>query len=318
MRSVLIDRLSQITEEEKRLLAGGDVEKRIYTAGRDFIIDDRRLTRGRGISVRTHTRFTSFPPHSHSYAETMFVLSGEITHVLDGRRLTLRAGDILFMNKHVTHAVERAEREDIGVNLILSDAFLSSLGERLSSTVFSPFLEENARGAGAAVYLCFHTDGVVQIGNLLENMLYEMTECDPEPHILSETVALLLSYLSIKQEKLLFLRSAAQTREEKRRAEVLSYVKDRYRDGSLAELSHRLGLTVPYLSTWVSAHIGMSVKELLIRERQERAASLLRDTDLPVSEVIRAVGYESASYFHREFSTRYGLTPRAYRMQNKK
>lgn len=317
MQSFLMEKLSEITEEEKRLLAGGGVEKRIYTADRDFVIDALRLTRGREVAARTHTRFTSFPMHRHNYAETMFVLSGEITHVLDGERLTLRAGDILFMNKHVTHAVERAEREDIGVNLILSDAFLSGLAERLSATGFSAFIEENARPSGAAAYLCFHTEGAVQIGNLVENMLYEITEYEPNPHILAETVALLLSYLSLKEEKLLFFRNAAQTREEKRREAVLAYLRDHYRGGTLEDLSRRLGLSQPYLSAWIGEHLGMSMKALLVRERQERARLLLRESDLPIAEVIRTVGYESPSYFHREFLKQFGMTPRAYRMKEK-
>lgn len=318
MQTFLTERLSEITEEEKRLLAGGGVEKRIYTADRDFVIDALRLTRGREVAARTHTRFTSFPMHRHNYAETMFVLSGEITHLLDGERLTLRAGDILFMNKHVAHSVERAEREDIGVNLILSDAFLSGLVERLSATVFSGFIEENARPCGAAAYLCFHTEGAVQIGNLVENMLYEITEYEPNSHILAETVTLLLSYLSLKEEKLLFFRNTAATREEKRREAVLSYIRDRYRDGTLGDLAHRLGLSRPYLSAWIGTHLGESMKALLARERQERALLLLRESDLPIAQVIRTVGYESPSYFHREFLKKFGMTPRAYRIEAKK
>ena len=42
------------------------------------------------------------------------------------------------------------------------------------------------------------------------------------------------------------------------------------------------------------------------------------DTDLPISDIIAAVGYENNSYFHRVFKERYGVTPRAFRVANQK
>ena len=42
------------------------------------------------------------------------------------------------------------------------------------------------------------------------------------------------------------------------------------------------------------------------------------DTDLPISDVIAAVGYENNSYFHRVFKERYHVTPRAFRLEIKK
>ena len=39
-------------------------------------------------------------------------------------------------------------------------------------------------------------------------------------------------------------------------------------------------------------------------------------TDLAVEEIALDVGYENLSYFFRQFKSRYGVTPRAYRMMN--
>ena len=40
-------------------------------------------------------------------------------------------------------------------------------------------------------------------------------------------------------------------------------------------------------------------------------------TDLPISDIIAAVGYENNSYFHRVFKERYHMTPRVFREKNK-
>lgn len=313
MTSFFIDKLSPFTEEEQRLLAGGNLERKLYTATRDFVVSAMRLSRGKEIAVRAHTRFISFPKHTHNYAETMLVLSGHITHVIDDRSLTLGAGDLLFMNKHVAHAVERAGEGDIGVNFIVSDAFLDRLAERMSSTVFSSFIEENARENGAPAYLGFRTAGVLPLENLEENMLSEITEKEQDAQILSDTFALLLSCLSKRQDDLLLFANRGMSKEEARRTAILSYVRDNSQSGSLTDLSRRLSLTPTYLSALTKRLCGESLNRLFVKERLSRAARLLTETELPIAKILLAVGFDSPSYFHRTFREEYHTTPLAYR-----
>ena len=76
-------------------------------------------------------------------------------------------------------------------------------------------------------------------------------------------------------------------------------------------------MTPPYLSSLITSLFGMGFKELLYEERQSRAMRLLTETKLPIGEIIRSVGYENESYFHREFKARTGMTPLAYRKSAK-
>ena len=72
-------------------------------------------------------------------------------------------------------------------------------------------------------------------------------------------------------------------------------------------------LTPPYLSKITKELFGKSFKELVVDEKMERAHTAFISTELSVGDVIRSVGYENESYFHREFKKRYGLTPLAIR-----
>ena len=74
--------------------------------------------RGRLITVRPHSRFVDFPEHRHNYVEMMYVVQGNITHIIEGKELTLHKGDVLMLNQQVCHAIRRAEYEDIGINFI--------------------------------------------------------------------------------------------------------------------------------------------------------------------------------------------------------
>lgn len=62
---------------------------------------------------------------------------------------------------------------------------------------------------------------------------------------------------------------------------------------------------------------GMSPNDYLRKCRMERAAELLRTTDLPVSEVCAQVGVPDAQYFSKVFKIYFETTPTAYREQTK-
>ena len=51
----------------------------------------------------------------------------------------------------------------------------------------------------------------------------------------------------------------------------------------------------------------------MLDRRLARAAELLVETDLPVSEIISELGYENGSFFRKKFTERYGVTPYNYR-----
>ena len=66
------------------------------------------------------------------------------------------------------------------------------------------------------------------------------------------------------------------------------------------------------LSKMIRKNTGFNFKELLQRKRLNKSVELMCETDLPISDIIAAVGYENGSYFHRVFKERYHTTPRAF------
>lgn len=318
MEQYILERLSRESDEEIGIKEGELLNRKIYSSGEDFVINEARLFGGKsGISVRTHTRYTDFPTHKHNYIEMMIVLSGSITHRVEGETIRLSKGEILIMNKHISHSVERSGEKDIGVNIIMSDGFISSMAAELSGTVFSSLIKENQKKDGAPMYLCFTDGNKKYIHNVIENLLFELISESPEIAVMSSTVSLLLHYLSIENSELLLSGSLTRDKDTERRLEIISYVKNNYRTASLLELSERLYLTVPYMSKITKEYFGKSFKELVIEERLMRAREMFLGSTLPIGDVIRSVGYENESYFHREFKKRYGMTPLSIRKNGK-
>ena len=96
---------------------------------------------------------------------------------------------------------------------------------------------------------------------------------------------------------------------------VIGLLKDKLSDQNfnLDVLADHLGLSVRNFSRRFKKITGKTPNEFIKRYRFEYAASLLKNTDKTVQEVMYAVGLSNKSYFYREFCLLYNMTPKEYR-----
>ena len=125
MQQKLLDHLKKITEEEQKILDGSaEVDKELYTSGRDFIVDSRKmLDEGKLITVRTHTRFVHFPAHRHNFIEVLYVCEGSVTNIIDGKKVVVGKGELLFLNQYTRHELLPAGENDIAINFMILPEF---------------------------------------------------------------------------------------------------------------------------------------------------------------------------------------------------
>ena len=150
---------------------------------------------------------------------------------------------------------------------------------------------------------------VLPIQNLIENLLYTLTEQIPNRRgILQSTMGLLFAQLLNHTDTLQF-----ETPEQNAVFSVLRYIEEHYADGSLTEIAARLHYELPYISRLIRQATGKNYTELIQEKRLSQAAWLLKNTDRKVDEISLSVGYENISYFHRLFAARFGCSPKKYR-----
>lgn len=317
---MLLDRLKKITEEEQRILDGvGEVDRDLYTSGKDFTVDSRKmLEEGKLIAVRTHTRFVHFPLHRHNYIEVLYVCEGSLTNIIDGKKVVVNKGELLFLNQFTRHEILPAGADDIAINfMVLPEFFDVAYSMAGNNNILADFLvnvlrQDEERGE----YLYFKVSEVLQIQNLLENIIYSLvTGKGDQSRINQTTMGLIFLYL-IDSVQYVEMRVPNQY-ENMISMTTLDYIEQKYRTATLTELCGILHLPMHVLSKMIKKTTGFNFKELLQRKRLSKAAELMCDTDLPVSDIIAAVGYENNSYFHRVFKERYHTTPRAFRVENK-
>ena len=314
MDAALLTRLSAVTPEEERILRGeARIDRSLYMDGsRDVISGDKLLSPGKIITIRPHTRFIAFPEHTHDYVEMVYMCRGQTVHRVNGREIVLREGELLLLGQHARQSIAPASREDIAVNYIVRPAFFSAtlpyLGEE--ETPLRRFIVGCLTGENETGCLHFQVSGVLPIQNLIENMLYTLTEDTPNKRgILQMTMGLLFAQLLNHSQSLQFA-----SQDQNAVVAVLRYVEEHYRDGSLGEIAESLHYELSSLSRLIRQKTGRNYTELVQEKRLSQAAWLLRNTERNVDEIARAVGYENMTYFHRLFRDRYGQSPRAYRI----
>lgn len=324
MDAELTKRLSNITNEEKSVLAdsyslSSDAEPafaNMTLRRRDYIWNVIGIRQP--VTVKPHTRFVDIPIHSHSYSEMMYVCEGSVTHIIDGQTISLGNGELLLMNRHVKHAVAASGRNDIGINFLISNDFMrQSAGKFRGSLPMSDFAENGISDSGSSRWLIFRIGESRAICNLIENMIESaLFEKNVPQIILSDTLSLIFRYLEMYPETLVGSTSrASHGRAEK--ATITDYIQTNYRTASLTELSELLGMTPQYVSKLTVELFGATFSELVREKRFSEAEQLLLTSDMPVTRIAEAIGYENNSFFHKRFKEQYGVTPSKWKRDNK-
>lgn len=83
---------------------------------------------------------------------------------------------------------------------------------------------------------------------------------------------------------------------------------------SLTKVAKAANTSANYLSEKFKEAVGINFVKYVARARYEKAATLLRDTDLRASEIAFAAGFQSLSQFNRVFKKLAGKSPTEYRV----
>ncbi len=323
MNQQLLEELSRITDEEKEILAGNqDINRSLYyspdgsMSKQNEIDASLLLAKGKLIDIRPHTRFIHFPEHTHNFVEFVYMCKGSTKHIIDGQRLTLQEGDLLFMNQHAVQEILPADKDDLAVNFIILPQFFDSILNRFEGTssalldfIVSCLTDKDMGGN----YLYFDVSGILPVQNLMENLIWIMLNSPLNRRSLSQsTMALLFQNLIDNADR---IQVPGTSYEQNLMIQLLSYVETEYKDASLTDFADRNNVDIYTMSRMIKRATGKTFKELLVEKKMNQACYLLTNTKLAVTDIAYSVGYENTSYFHRTFRAMYGCSPRDFRLK---
>ncbi|MBA4388084.1 MAG: hypothetical protein C0404_08895 [Verrucomicrobia bacterium] len=143
------------------------------------------------------------------------------------------------------------------------------------------------------------TDGNVDAGDAIGFRVGEL---------LSRLVRRATHFASRQQE-------ATSPAQHKAILETICYVHENIaRRLPVRDIAIRVSLSPSRLMAVFRAGIGISIGEFILRARMSRACTLLAQSDLNISEVASACGFDSIYSFSRCFRQRQGIPPSAYRV----
>lgn len=89
-------------------------------------------------------------------------------------------------------------------------------------------------------------------------------------------------------------------------------------NNSLVDIAKRFNVNASYLSSCLKRKYGVPYTEYIIRQRMEIVQHLLLETNMPVGECAKEVGYSDVIYFHKIFKRQFGMPPGEYRKKHRK
>lgn len=98
--------------------------------------------------------------------------------------------------------------------------------------------------------------------------------------------------------------------------EIKRFIRSHLETASLDGVAFHFRMNANYLSSYFHQKTREKFSDYLLRIRMKEAARLLQETDQPVSDISRQVGYMASNSFTRSFRAFFSVTPKDYRKLN--
>ena len=245
--------------------------------------------------------------HQHDFFEFIYVLKGTAVREMPDAQIPVRSGDYYISNPLSAHGYSNPQNFEIVSCLFLPEYIDRALSDcpSLSLLLSNQFLRFGVPLDFPIADRVFHdTDGSVrQIVRQMENEHAEHS---------TGYMEMLRCYLT---QILVYTVRAYESRTSHNAVNrVADYLKENYAAPfSLPTLADLTGYTPQYLSSLFRREVGMSIQKFLMRIRIAEACELLAYTNMSVSEIANAVGYQDVQHFSKLFRQYQNQSPRAFR-----
>lgn len=267
------------------------------------------------IGIMKNSRFTMIPIHVHEIIEMSYMYSGECMQNFNNKKIYMKTGDVCILDTNVPHSVENLREDDILINIVMKKAyFSSSFLSRLSSQgLVSNFITHAiSQNQKYNRYIYFDTGNSTPLREAMCNLFCEFFDqkiCSSE--IIDSYMVIIFSHLL----RLYKERSVSDVRAQEKNSliEILKYIETNYKDCSLQSCAKRFNFHPNYLSHLLKSQTGKSFKSLIIIQKMTRASFLLQNSNIPIYEIAKEIGYENLGFFYKKFHDIFNVTPQEYR-----
>lgn len=269
-----------------------------------------------GISLEQMVRYGKFDmhiKHFHTQYEIFYIIEGERVFFFNNREYLARAGDLILVNSNLIHMTKSVSGSNEGHNRIIlyvTREKMESYDRLFPSLHLVRFFD--------TYYGVYHLTREQQalVLDLFRDIRHALTvrESNYKLGIDFDILSWLFKLMSFVREQ--HQEAPRESDHPKYRAaySIADYLSENCeRQVTLEELAERFFLSKSYICRIFKEVTGYTISEYLNIHRIRRAKRYLEETDMSISEISHALGYESLTYFERMFKHYMTISPLKYR-----
>ena len=266
--------------------------------------------------------------HTHDYIEILYVAQGSFEQILLGERRKFLSGEFVITDRNLEHADVLSGEEDTAVLFLqlqadYLDRLLSSYDRDDDLLRFFFHALRTQRREQSYLHLCPSPaagKSRIDVPGLLPVILEHLIAEDYMPMEGSSEITrgYLLRLLAIlcRHYDLNLRSSDRESREKALLYELERFIHLHPATVCARDLEEHFHYHRNYFNLLLKKYRTTSYQKYLRDVRLETAASLLKNSALPIREVALRAGYHNSSHFYHLFEQRFGVSPSVYRKTN--
>ena len=243
---------------------------------------------------------TGIAAHWHEHIELLYFKRGGCLITCNGNTFEVEDDNIVVVNSNELHFFHESNRGKYFC-IIINPSFFADI--KFNNTVFETLIQNDS-----VIKSCF------------EEMFFEyLSKREGYDMAVKANAYKLMTYL-LRNHKATSL-SEHDLRQKKSKIHridtILTYISDHYDEKlTTAMLAEKFHLNEHYFCHFFKEATGQTPVSYINRVRIEKAATLLKNTSISMTDIAMNVGFDDPNYFTRTFKKHFGTTPSAYRTSN--
>ena len=269
----------------------------------------------RPLAVVRATNHTAYPCHRHDFWEIVIVYRGSGLMSFGRRTLPIRVGDVFVLSRGQRHAYLETRSLDV-INIVFDPAYVGSVHPALAEWMRHESLVSVGPSwkPGETEGECQHL-GSSDFALLLDKVRRMETELEgqkTENRIAALAYFLLIITMLLRQSRP--WESSGSTAAGHRVSRAMEFIEEHFSDPITIEdiVSHSQVSRRHFFRLFEQA-VGVAPMEYLKKLRLQKAASMLLTSNVSVTQVAFACGFNDSNYFSSLYHKEFGMSPSQFK-----
>ncbi|MEK3791758.1 AraC family transcriptional regulator [Paenibacillus sp. FSL R7-0204] len=251
--------------------------------------------------------------HSHDFSELVVILSGHAIHIIEGREVPVKAGQVFLIHSNVSHGYKNVDGiEYVNVMFqpeqLLQQSELRLLPGFQALFYIEPFYRKEMYFKGM---LSLEAGQLLEATRLLDEILEEHDR-QPEGYrlMIRTYFTALVGMLSRYYQN----SSSHEDNKALRIGETVTYIEEHFLQPiTLQSMADRAYMSTRQFLRVFTRNYQTTPMDYVIRKRLNYSCTLLRSPGLSISQVALDSGFHDQNYYSRQFRKVFNCSPSQYR-----